>query len=122
MVNKSIFSAFERLWQHVVAIVSKKADVLIYLEFETTDSEIIVNDNDYQIYTALNSPVDVICPTADMLYGAIVRITLADNGEISGFTNCLFIDGDDYTDATTGETWEFSIFNGSIICKNLTVV
>lgn len=87
-----------------------------------SSGSVTLTDNSITTYTALSEALTVTLPTGSMAYGAMLRVTLAAGGSIAGFVGVSFVDGDDFTEAIEGETWEFSIMDGSIICKLLTSV
>ena len=100
--------------------VEQAHESLILHETSDSTSELLVCDNSFTEYTALAEPLTVTLPAGDMNYGALLRVTLASGGSIAGFIGVSFVDGDDFTAAAEGETWEFSILESSVICKMLT--
>lgn len=85
-----------------------------------SSGSVTLTDNSITTYTALSEALTVTLPTGSMAYGALLRVAVSTGGSIAGFVNIEYLDGDDYTAATEGETWEFSVFNGSVVCKLLT--
>lgn len=83
----------------------------------STASAVSATDNSYRIYSNLTQALTVTC-TTDNYYGSLIRITFASGGSIT-FKSASKISGDDYSAAAVGETWEFSILSGVVICKNL---
>ena len=102
--------------------VEKAHESLILHETSDSNSELLVCDNSFTEYTALATALTVTLPTDSMTYGALLRVTIASGGSIAGFIGVSFVDGADFTAAEEGETWEFSILEGSVICRMLTAV
>lgn len=103
----------------VYELASEKADKPTP---QSKTSTFTVVDNYIYTVTASSGTITITVPTSEMIYSSIARVTF-NGGKIefafSG-TGLKFIDGDNYQEAASGETWEFSILNGSVICKRLT--
>ena len=114
-------NAISQVFTLVKNALSQKADTPL-LTSTDSGSELTVQDNSITEYTALAAALTVTLPTDSMTYGALLRVTIASGGSIAGFMGVSFVDGDDFSSAAEGDTWEFSVYNGSVICKLLTAV
>lgn len=112
-------SALTQLITLVKEALSQKASPTAHIS-ATGASALAVQDNSFTEYTALAEALTVTLPEAPMTCGAMLRVTLAEGGSIAGFVGVSFVDGDDFTEAVEGDTWEFSMLGGSVLCRRLT--